>query len=165
MHGRPPITEETIKTIHFLITKSLPDDYIPGQYRASQNCVVDRLSGRRLFFAPDAERVPELMREFIQWFNAQGGLHSVYRAALAHLNFVAIHPVIDGNGRTARVLETLVMYVSGYRAQVLVSLEAYFGRDRQAYYQSLSSALGPRFAPEAADVTPWVDYSLQAHVQ
>ena len=160
----PRITEETVKTIHFLVTKSLPGGYNPGQYRSVQNFVINSATQRPLFRPPPPDRVQPLMEEYVQWLNApRQGLPPYYRAALAHLNFVAIHPFDDGNGRTARILEALVLYLAGYRSQELVSLEAYFGRDTQGYYHAIANSLGPAYDPQDSDVTPWTDYYLRAH--
>ena len=160
----PRITEETVKTIHFLVTKSLPGGYNPGQYRFVQNFVINSATQRPLFRPPPPDRVQPLMEEYVQWLNTpREGLPPYYRAALAHLNFVAIHPFDDGNGRTARILEALVLYLAGYRSQELVSLEAYFGRDTQGYYHAIASSLGPTYDPQDHDVTPWTDYYLRAH--
>lgn len=160
----PTITEETIRTIHYLVSKSLPGDYSPGKYRTIQNFVVDRISQRRLFLPPIPEKVPELMKDFVAWVNTRDELPTVYKAALAHLNLVAVHPFVDGNGRTARVLDSLVMYQGGFRSQDLVSLEAYFGKDTQGYYNALSSALGSTYSPQR-DVSAWINYYLEAHTK
>lgn len=160
----PRITEETVKTIHFLVTKSLPGGYNPGQYRSVQNFVINSATQRPLFRPPPPNQVQPLMEEYVQWLNTlRQGLPPYYRAALAHLNFVAIHPFDDGNGRTARILEALVLYLAGYKSQELVSLEAYFGRDTQGYYRAIADSLGPVYDPSDRDVTPWTDYYLRAH--
>lgn len=162
----PRITEETVKTIHFLVTKSLPGGYNPGQYRFVQNFVINSATQRPLFRPPPPDRVQPLMEEYVRWLNTpREGLPPYYRAALAHLNFVAIHPFDDGNGRTARILEALVLYLAGYRSQELVSLEAYFGRDTQGYYRAIADSLGPAYDPQDRDVTPWTDYYLRAHAE
>ncbi len=160
----PRLTEETVKTIHFLVTKALPGGYNPGQYRLVQNFVINSATQRPLFRPPPPERVQPLMEEYVRWINTRHeGLPPYYRAALAHLNFVAIHPFDDGNGRTARILEALVLYLAGYKLQELVSLEAYFGRDTQGYYHAIADSLGPVYDPQDRDVTPWTDYYLRAH--
>lgn len=75
-----PITEETIKTIHFLVSKSLPGGYTPGRYRAAQNYVVDRITQRRIFFPPPHEQVGELIRELVEWMNRPGEFHPAIAA-------------------------------------------------------------------------------------
>jgi Fic family protein len=104
------------------------------------------------------------MDEFIAWVNSADETPAVLKAALAHLNLAAIHPFLDGNGRAARVVDSLMLYRGGFRDQDLVSLEAYFGRDNQGYYRALASALGPHYTPPK-DCTPWVEYYLRAHVE
>ena len=162
----PRVSEDTVKAVHFIVTKSLPGDYNPGRYRSGQNFVVDRATRRTLFRPPPPERVQPLMDEYVRWLNtSQEGLSPYYKAGLAHLNFVAIHPFDDGNGRTARVLEALVLYLAGYKSQELVSLEEYFGLDTQGYYHAIADSLGPSYEPEGRDVTPWVEYYLRAHAE
>ena len=156
-------SEDVVRAIHYLISKSLPGAYAAGQYRTEQNYVVDRVTGRRIFTPPAHQDVPPLMREMVDWLNSDYDYPMSIKAGLAHLNFVAIHPFLDGNGRVARVLDSLVMYRGGFRSQDLVSVEAYFGEDNRGYYRALAAALGPRYSPER-DVTSWVEYHLGAHV-
>ncbi len=145
----PRLSEDTVKAIHFIVTKSLPGGYNPGQYRLTQNFVINSATQRRLFQPPPPDRVQPLMDEYVRWLNtSQEGLSPYYKAGLAHLNFVAIHPFDDGNGRTARVLEALVLYLAGYKSQELVSLEEYFGLDTQGYYRAIADSLGPSYEPE-----------------
>ena len=159
------LTEETIKSIHFMVTKSLPGWYEPGRYRKEQNYIVDRGSRSVVFRPPSPEDVAGLMREFVEWLNVSSREpEPVFTAALAHLNFVAIHPFADGNGRTARIIEALVLYRAGYRSHELVSLEEFFGSDTESYYAAIRNSVGPIYQPERRDVAMWMDYYLQAHV-
>ena len=158
------ITEDIIRTAHYLISKDLTGNYAPGRYRTEQNYVVDRISTRRIFIPPPPESVSNLMKELVEWLGSERRFPAPISAALAHLNLVAIHPFLDGNGRAARVLDSLALYRGGFRSQDLVSLEAYFGRDNRGYYQALAMSLGPNFAPNR-DVGSWVDYYLRAHVE
>ena len=160
----PRVTEDTIRSVHYLITKSLAGAYVPGRYRTQQNYVVDRRTNRRIFLPPSDEHVQGLMKEFVDWLNSKQDYPPPIKAALTHLNLVAIHPFLDGNGRTARVVDALVLYQGGFKDQDLVSLEAYFGRDNRGYYEALSSALGPHYSPPR-DVTSWVEYHLLGHVR
>ncbi len=162
--GNIAITEDKIRTAHYLISKDLPGKYAPGRYRTEQNYVVDRITTRRIFIPPPPEDVSSLMIELVEWLNSDRRFPTPIRAALAHLNLVAIHPFLDGNGRAARVLDSLALYGGGFRSQELVSLEAYFGRDNRGYYEALAMSLGPNFAPNR-DVSSWVEYYLRAHVE
>ena len=82
--------------------------------------------------------------------------------AMAHLNFVAIHPFNDGNGRVCRLLCSLLMMREGYRAQAFWSLEEYFGRHAIRYGELIRESLGPRWAPERVIADPWVEWYLEA---
>ena len=160
-----PITEATLKTIHFLVSKSLAGPYEPGRYRTEQNYIVDRISRSVVFRPPPPEEVPTLMREFVEWINgARIQSEPVFPAALSHLNLVAIHPFADGNGRAARVIEALILYLAGYKSYELVSLEEFFGRDTQSYYAAIRNSLGYVYQPEQMDIASWMDYYLGAHV-
>jgi Fic family protein len=75
------------------------------------------------------------MQEFINWYNNEGmRMHPVERAARVHVDFVGIHPFVDGNGRTSRLLMNLELMKSGF-PPVILKVE-----DRLAYYKSLDLA-------------------------
>ena len=81
-------------------------------------------------------------------------------AALAHYQFATIHPYLDGNGRTARLLTTLLLHRSGYGLNGIYSLEEYYALNLHGYYAGLS--LGPShnyyFGRADADITPFIEY-------
>lgn len=160
----PCISEDTIKALHYIVAKLLPGDYNPGRYREGRNFVVDRTTGRALFRPPPPDQVETLMDEYVRWLNTrQAGMDPYCKAALAHLNFVAIHPFYDGNGRTARLIETMALYLAGYKSPSLVSSEEYFGKNATDYYHAIANALGDAYDPESCDVTSWVEFYLRAY--
>jgi len=109
-----PLTEWTIKSLHQLILKGI-DDNNAGRYRT----VNVRIAGAG-HLPPDQLVVPELMERFIAWYRAEAmALHPVERAAHVHSDFVKIHPFVDGNGRTARLLMNLELMKAGFPAAVL----------------------------------------------
>jgi Fic family protein len=109
-----PLDEWTIKSLHHLILKGINDDNA-GRYRTLNV----RISGAE-HLPPDQLVVPELMERFIDWYREEAGdLHPVERAARVHSDFVKIHPFIDGNGRTSRLLMNLELVKAGYPAAVL----------------------------------------------
>lgn len=123
-----PLTEWTIKSLHQLILKGL-DDNNAGRYRT----VNVRISGAE-HLPPDQVRVPELMESFITWHQTEAmALHPVERAARVHSDFVKIHPFVDGNGRTSRLLMNLELMKAGYPPAVLPVDE------RLAYYTCLDA--------------------------
>lgn len=109
-----PLDENAIRSIHHLILKGINDDNA-GRYRT----VNVRIGGAE-HVPPDRLRVPELMERFIAWYREEAmALHPVERAARVHSDFVKIHPFVDGNGRTSRLLMNLELMKAGYPAAVL----------------------------------------------
>lgn len=118
-----------IKSIHQLILKNI-DDKNAGIYRR----VNVTISGAE-HVPPDALHVESEMNRFIDWYqNQASALHSVERAARVHADFVKIHPFVDGNGRTARLLMNLELMKSGFPPAVLPV------EKRLEYYEALDCA-------------------------
>jgi Fic family protein len=159
------LSHESITTLHFLVGQNLGDDYAPlGKYREAQNQVSDKQTGQAIYWPPRPAEVHALMTDFVAWVRDLSTLDiDPYIAnAIVHLVFVAIHPFSDGNGRVARVLCSLLMMREGYKAQAFYSLEEYFGVHWMEYGQRIEAALGPRWYPEAADCSDWIEWYLDA---
>lgn len=122
------LTEWDVRNIHQLVLKNIDNDNA-GRYRAV-NVVI---SGAR-HTPPDFLAVPELMTRFIADY-CQGDMHPVERAARVHVDFVGIHPFVDGNGRTSRLLMNLELMKAGF-PPVIITVE-----NRLPYYQALDAAL------------------------
>ncbi|MGL1903126.1 MAG: Fic family protein [Fibrobacterales bacterium] len=123
------LSEWQIRSIHQLILKSIDDSYA-GKYRDS-NVIISGADHT----PPDFSRLSEEMDSFIHWYRTDGqNLHPVERAAEVHVQFVKIHPFIDGNGRTSRLLMNLELIKSGYPPVVIPVSE------RLRYYEALDSA-------------------------
>jgi len=121
-----------ILSIHHLILKGI-DDVNAGQIRR----VPVRISGSSVVL-PNSLKVPMLLDEFMVWLQ-ESKEHPVTLAALAHHKLVTIHPFVDGNGRTARLLMNLILMQHGYPPAIISP------KERLAYIQSLEqSQLGGR---------------------
>lgn len=124
-----PINETTIRQIHSLVLRTIDDDNA-GSYRR----VNVRITGSK-FAPPDVSQVGALMYDFGKWLaSEETKLHPVEYSALAHFKLVDIHPFIDGNGRTARLLMNLILMRAGF-PPAIVNME-----DRQKYYRALDAA-------------------------
>lgn len=110
---RVDITEQDILDLHAIFLKSIETDFA-GRYRT----VPARLVGSRTIL-PNPLKVPELMKDFFSWLHEEKDEHPVVIAAKAHLKFVTIHPFIDGNGRTARLLMNLLLLQEGYPVTII----------------------------------------------
>lgn len=153
-------SQKVLERIHELVVdKILPQDRV-GKVRSTQVVVKDGDTGEVTFRPPAAVEVPYLLSGFFEWLNsAEGrGVHPVLRAGITHYVLVAIHPFVEGNGRTARAFATLVLFAEGYDIRRLFSLEEYFDRDAAAYYQELINVSNQSGRLEERDVSPWLEY-------
>jgi Fic family protein len=131
------ITEIVIKRIHGLVFEGKSKT---SPYRDGQNIIRDGVVGSIVYMPPEATDVPLLMKELVSWINnnlTAGELPVPLIAALAHYQFATIHPYYDGNGRTARLLATLILHRCGYGLKGIYSLEEYYARNLNAYYEAL----------------------------
>jgi Fic family protein len=115
-----------------------------------------------MVYEGQAALVPGLIDELVAALAADRHSPAMVRAAMAHLNFVMIHPFRDGNGRMARCLQTLVLAREQILAQELCSIEEYLGRNTDAYYRILADVGQGRWRPQG-DALPWVRFCLAAH--
>ena len=93
------------------------------------------------------------MQELVEWLNRPSDIHPVIASGIAQFQLVHIHPFLDGNGRTSRLLSTLCLYRAGYDFKRLFSISEYYDRDRTSFYQALQ---GVRRAN--MDMTGWVEF-------
>jgi Fic family protein len=137
-----------------------------GQWRHGPVYVTDaRDPSIAAYTAPDADDVPALMAELIDWLNADDDAHPLIRAAMAHLHLVSIHPWADGNGRMSRSLQTLMIAREGVLAPEFSSIEAWLGRPGNTWeYHRELAARGARYIPDQ-DVSSWVRFNLTAYHQ
>jgi Fic family protein len=121
------VDEKFILNIHKILLSGI-DDMNAGFYR---DCMV-RISGSRVIM-PNPMKVPLLMDDFVQWLNGQN-LYDARTAIVAHLKFVSIHPFVDGNGRSARLLMNFLLMSAGF-SPIIIS-----PRDRKKYLSEIEKA-------------------------
>jgi len=149
------ISEEVIKHLHALIAhRVLPDDQV-GEYRKIQVVVKNAETGEITFRPPPAVEVPFLIADFIDWVNSIGNddVHPAIKAGVVHYELVRIHPFLDGNGRVARAVATLILFSEGYDIKRFFSLEEYYDREPLHYYDALQSV-----GKERGNLTNWLGY-------
>lgn len=123
-----PITEWNIKSIHQLILKGI-DDENAGRYRRENVTIKGAVH-----IPPDYTKILELMEKLILNYETWNKYHPIIQAALLHGELVKIHPFVDGNGRTSRLIMNLDLMNHGYNP-VIVKKE-----NRLEYYEALDKA-------------------------
>ena len=154
------ITEEMIREIHKKLVQDVRGgSAAPGEYRKIQNYVVNSQTRERIYTPPSANEVPILMAELVDWFKHETEIHSVLVSGIAQFQLVHIHPFLDGNGRTSRLLTMLYLYQAGYDFKRLFTISEFYDRDRAAFYQAIQSV-----RQQNMDMTGWLEYFVDGLV-
>jgi len=150
------INEKDILNIHRMVTKNTLDNLEDcGVYRNRYVVVGNRFTGEVFFRPPQNREVPGLVKDLLKWINSEESkeLDPIIEAGIIHYELVRIHPFVDGNGRTTRVLATLILYLRGFDTKQFFCLDDYYDSDRPAYYKTLQSV-----KPDTLDLTNWLEY-------
>jgi Fic family protein len=156
------VSEQLITDIHTIITKNIPDENnIPGTYRNGVVYVGDDAHGGIHKPPKILKDIQNLMNEFVTWLNSDDVLQiePFVRAALAHYYFCVIHPFWDGNGRTARLLEAILLQSANIK-YVPRELSNYYYRNVDDYYIAFSKGIKLK-----KDFTPFLRFYLEAVVE
>ena len=138
-------------------------DRSPGLWHTGPIYVTSPTGGPPAYTGPDD--VPTLMSEVVNWLHDEDlDAHVAVRAAMAHLHLVSVHPFADGNGRIARIVQSLVLARAELLAPEFSSIEEYLGRNTTDYYRVLQQVQGGSYQP-ARNATPWVRFCVAAHIQ
>jgi Fic family protein len=149
-----PITETLIREIHRNLVKGVRGESgHPGQYRSVQNYVVNGHTGNIVYTPPVPEDVPIMMEQLVKYLNEPSEIHPVLVAGIAQFQLVHIHPFVDGNGRTSRLLSTLYLYRNGYDIKRLFTISEYYDRNRNDFYDAIQSVRNNNM-----NFTPWLNY-------
>ena len=155
-----PVSEDLIQRIAGIVISGKRSG--PEAYRDGQNVIRDSATGGIVYMPPEATDVPGLMGKMVRWIHQAetDQVPVVLVAALAHYQFVTIHPYYDGNGRAARLLATFILHRGGYGLGGIFSLEEYHSRDIAAYYEALDVGGHHNYymGRADADLTGWVEY-------
>jgi len=153
---KKPFNKADFLEIHKLVVKdTLDHSEDEGIFRNRQVVVRNRATGQITFMPPTTEEVPRLVDEFLKWFKSLEAveLDPVLHAGITHYEIVRIHPFIDGNGRTARIMASLVLFIRGFDVKRFFALDDYYDNDRKAYYDALKAV-----DPNTRNLTAWLEY-------
>ena len=154
LYSKGTITEGLIREIHKLLVNGVRGNSAqPGKYRTIQNYVANSKTKEIIYTPPPAYEVPILMAQLVDWIQNEKIIPPVLVSGIAQFQLVHIHPFLDGNGRTARLLSTLCLYRSGYDFKKLFTISEYYDRNRQEYYDALQSVRKHKM-----DMTSWLEY-------
>ncbi len=152
-----PVTQGFIRELHKILVKGVRGNQAdPGNYRRVQNYVVNSRTKEIIYTPPPPLEVPHLIKDLVEWLNRREDLSPILYAGIAQFQFVHIHPFLDGNGRTARLLSTLILYKTGYDFKRIFTISEYYDKDRPAYYKAIQSV-----RQNNMDMTCWLEYFVE----
>jgi Fic family protein len=154
-------SRDVILAVHFMISQH-DLNANPGQFRPGWVGVRNSSTGDLVHEGVDRDLLEPLIDELIDYMNSDDVPSAILKGAMVHLNLAILHPFSDGNGRTARCLQTAVLANEGIVAPIFSSIEEYIGRNQQAYYDVLAEVGGGGWHPER-DCRPWVRFCITGH--
>ena len=156
VHDGFPLSIRLIREIHrILLTNARGKDKTPGDIRRSQNWIGGTRPGNARFVPAPPDKVSALLSELEKFMHSKGKIPVLVKAALIHQQFETIHPFLDGNGRTGRLLITLFLCVQGFLCSPFLYLSLFFRQHRDLYYEKLSE---PR---KTGDWESWLNFFLE----
>jgi len=152
------INDELIKKLHKItVNKILPVEKC-GEYRKTKVVIKSNQTGEVSFRPPEVSLVKPQIQDLLVFINSPKSqdIHPILKSGIVHYELVRIHPFLDGNGRVARALATLILFLEGYDIRKFFSLEEYFDRNAGNYYSALQSVV-----KNNEDLTKWLEYFTQ----
>ena len=160
IQGGFPLSLRLIREIHkILLANSRGRHKTPGEFRRSQNWIGGTHPGNARFVPPPPDKVQDCLKDLEKFIHASDAIPMLIRAALIHQQFETIHPFLDGNGRTGRLLITLYLWAIGFLRSPFLYLSLFFKQYRDLYYEKLSE---PR---KTGDWEAWLNFFLEAVVE
>src|SRR3989344_770605 len=162
--GAYSFTIETILEIHKLTTEKILPESSSGKFRIRQVVIKNTKTQQISYTPPPAIEVPYLVEDLVNWINSDEGrnTHPVMKAGIIHYELARIHPFVDGNGRVARAVATLIMFLDGYDIRKFFSFEEYFDEKPMEYYLTLQAVSNQLVLDtHERDLTPWLEYFIE----
>jgi Fic family protein len=130
----------------------------PGEFRTSQNWIGGTRPDNARFVPPPVEEMKNALADLEKFIHADDETLTLIKAALIHAQFETIHPFLDGNGRTGRMLITFYLWKEEYLEKPVLFLSSYFKRNQKTYYERL-------YGYHFGSVEAWVDFFLDGVIE
>ncbi|MCK5459535.1 Fic family protein [Candidatus Parcubacteria bacterium] len=130
----------------------------PGEFRKSQNWIGGTRPDNARFVPPSINEMQRALNDLEKFIHSNDTLPTVIKAGLIHAQFETIHPFLDGNGRTGRMLITFYFWKEGYLEKPVLFLSSYFKKHQKLYYEKL-------FGYHNGNVHDWIDFFLDGVIE
>lgn len=151
---------EVLLDIHRTTVDKIVAEEKIGVLRTTQVIIKEEGTDKVVLKPPPFVEVPYLLEDFFAWLNSPEAMeiHPILRAGIVHYVLVAIHPFVEGNGRTVRAYTQLLLMKEGYDIKRFFSLEENFDSDLASYYDALFQVDKESQNIVARNLTPWIEY-------
>ncbi|MEK7526031.1 MAG: Fic family protein [Patescibacteria group bacterium] len=155
-----PLSLRLIREVHnVLLTNARSDHFAgPGEFRNSQNWIGGNSPATAKFVPPPVDDMKRGLDDLEKFIYKESDLPPLIKTALIHSQFETIHPFLDGNGRTGRLLVTFFLCQQGILEKPVLYLSEYFKKNRDIYFELLHSY---HFSKNSIDVSRWIKFFLQ----
>ena len=156
-NNEKPTTKAEQEVLNYFNVLNHLDQYSDKVITSDTRVFIGNLHTQKInYVPPDAYKVPGLVDELLDWLNnSTDEIYPVIIAGILHYELVRIHPFVDGNGRTSRLMATLILSIHKFNIDSYFTLDEYYNQDRQAYVDALHSA------DKNHDLTNWLEYFCQ----
>ena len=135
-----PLSLRLIREIHGILLEGVRGEHKnPGEFRKSQNWIGGYSINTASYVPPSIEYLDGLLDNLEKFMHKEDMIHPLIKTALLHSQFEMIHPFLDGNGRTGRLLITFYLAVRNILHKPTLYISKYFKKNRQAYYECLNN--------------------------
>ena len=155
-----PLSLRFVRELHGKLMKGARSTHFsdPGEFRKSQNWIGGLTIKEASFIPPPPEEMKKALSELENFFYDEESTLPIIQIAYIHAQFETIHPFLDGNGRTGRMLITFLLAQKGLVENSVLFLSAFFRKHKKLYYKNLS-------AYHDGDVFEWLDFFLEGVIK
>ena len=155
-----PLTLRFIRELHKQLMQKGRSTHFsdPGEFRKSQNWIGGTCPDNASFVPPPVDKMHQALNDLEKFIHTQDSIPTVLKAGLIHSQFETIHPFLDGNGRTGRMLITFYLWQQGYLEKPVLFLSSFFKKHQKLYYEKL-------LGYHNGNVSDWVDFFLDGVIE
>lgn len=155
-----PISLRFIKELHGKLMDRARATHFsnPGEFRQSQNWIGGTRPDNASFVPPPVQAMKDALHDFEKFLHAPDSMLTLIKAGIIHAQFETIHPFLDGNGRTGRMLITFYLWQEGFLEKPVLFLSSFFKKHQELYYEKL-------FKYHHGHITDWVDFFLDGVIE
>lgn len=150
-----PLSLRFIKEVHKELMKGARSSHFsdPGNFRRSQNWIGGTTPNNAHFVPPPVHEMEKALGDLEKFLHKKDDLLPILKTGIVHAHFETIHPFLDGNGRTGRILITLFLWLEGLLDRPVLFLSAFFKKHQKLYYDRLDKYRG-------GEIEEWLDFFL-----